>query len=55
MGAKTVAVKLSLSSGEIESIDRLVERGIAKNRADFCRKAVNGQIDDVKRGKSDGE
>lgn len=47
MSTKTVAVKLSLSKGEIENIDRLIEKGIAKNRADFCRKAVNGEIEDI--------
>ena len=47
MGAKTVAVKLSLSKGEIENIDRFIEKGIAKNRADFCRKAVNGEIGNI--------
>ena len=37
MSGKSVAVKLTLSAAEIESIDELIKKGLGKNRADVCR------------------
>lgn len=41
MSDKTsIAVKLTLSRGEIEQIDAIVQSGDGTNRADVCRKAL---------------
>lgn len=55
--ANTVQVKLMLTKGDIERIDRLVSEGKFASRADFCSKSVflllssmDGTLDEMKSG-----